>query len=64
MSSFQDKLLLIQKTVGERLLNLHALNWSNKMPSVSNLRTYKQFKNDFGTENYLFSRLSKLKDHI
>ena len=59
MSSFQNKLPVNLKTIEERLLDLHKLNWSTKIQSVSKLRTYRQFKNDFGTEKYLFSNLSK-----
>ena len=63
--SFQNKLFVNLKTVEERLLNLHQSNWSNKIQSVSKLRTYKQLKTDFGTEKYLFARLSKTeKSHL
>ena len=63
LSSFQNKLSVNLKVVRERLLNLHKLNWLNKIKSVSKLRTYKQFKSDFDTENYLSSFL-KIKNHI
>ena len=46
------------KVVEDRRLNLHKVN---KMQSVSKLRTYKQFKSDFGTENYLLSHLAQFR---
>ena len=52
LSSFQNKLSVNLNVVEERLLNLHTLNWLNKMQSVSKLRTYKQFKSDFDIGNY------------
>ena len=65
LSSFQNKLSVNLKVMEERLLNLHKLNWLNKIQSVSKLQTYKQFKSDFVTENYLLSNLSKTeKSHL
>ena len=37
LSSFQNKLSVNLKVVEERLLNLHKLNWLNKIQSVSKL---------------------------
>ena len=47
------------KDVEDRLLNKYKLEWANKIQSVSKLRTYRQIKTVFGTENYLLSTLSK-----
>ena len=61
ISSFPNKSSVDLKTVEERPLNLHKINWSNKMQTVSKLRAYKQFMSSFGTEKYLFSKLSKIE---
>ena len=59
ISSFNTKSLVNLKDVEDRLFSKYKLEWANKIQSVSKLRTYRQIKTDFGTENYLLSTLSK-----
>ena len=59
ISSFNTKSPVNLKDVEDRLFSKYKLEWANKIQSVSKLRTYRQNKTVFGTENYLLSTLSK-----
>ena len=59
LSSLDDKLPINLNVVEDRFMELHKLEWVNKIQSVSKLWTNRQFKSKFGTKNYLLSNLSK-----
>ena len=62
---FRDKAPVNLKDVENILLNGYKSDWLNKMQNVSKLRTYMQFKNEYATEKYLLSSLSKNeKSHL
>ena len=59
ISRFNSKSPVNLKDVEDRPFSKYKLEWANKIQSVSKLRTYRQIKTVFGTENYLLSTLSK-----
>ena len=59
LSRFNDKTPVNLKQVEERLLEIHKLNWANRIQTLPKLRTYKQFKSEYCTEKYVLSTLSK-----
>ena len=65
LSSFHDKTPVNLKQVEDRLLEIHKLDWANKIQTLPKLRTYKQFKREYCTEKYVLSTLSKTeKSHL
>ena len=50
LTSFHDKTPVNLKQVEDRLLEIHKLDWANKIETVPQLRTYKQFISEHCTE--------------
>ena len=65
LSNFYDKTPVDLKHIENQLLDNHRVDWSNKIQTVSKLRTYREFKSKFKTERYLLSNMTKLeKSHF
>ena len=65
LTNFYNKTPLDLKHIENQLLDNHKVDWSNKVQTVSRLRTYREFKYEFKTEKYLLSNLTKLeKSHF
>ena len=62
---FYDKMPVDLKYIENQILDNHWVDWSNKIQTVSKLRTYREFKSEFKTEKYLLSNMTKLeKSHF
>ena len=65
LTNFYDKTPVDLKYIEKQLLDNHRVDWSNKIQTVSKLRTYREFKSKFKTEKYLLSNMTKLeKSHF
>ena len=65
LTNFYDKTPVDLKYIENQLLDNHRVDWSNKIQTVSKLRTYREFKSEFKTEKYLLSNMTKLeKSHF
>ena len=54
-----------KKNVGNQILENHKIDWSNKLQTVSKLRTYRGFNSEYTTEKYLLANMTKLeKSHF
>ena len=54
----------LKKNFENQLLDNHWVDWSNKIQTVSKLRTYREFESEFKTEKYLLSNMTKLEKSI
>jgi hypothetical protein len=56
---YDNKLPVDLKNIEDSLLLLYKSNWSDNVTNVAKLRTYVTFKQDYETEKYLMSSLTK-----
>ena len=65
LAEFYNKTSVDLKNVENKLLENHKIDWSNKLQTVSKLRTYREFKSEYTTEKYLLANMTKLeKSHF
>ena len=65
MTEFYNKTSVDWKNVENKLLENHKIDWSNKLQTVSKLRTYREFKSEYTTEKYLLANVTKpAKSHF
>ena len=60
LTIFYDKTPVNSKNIENQLLDNHRVKWSNKIQTVSKLRTYREFKYKFKEKN-LLSNITKLE---
>ena len=65
LTEFYNKISVDLKNVENKLLENHKIDWSNKLQTVSKLRTNREFKSEYTTEKYLLATMTKLeKSHF
>ena len=59
--SFRSKSKINLETFRRKITEMHSVNWSDSVQTVSKLRTYRTFKTTFSQEKYLTINLSKVE---